>query len=184
MSVAAQERDQVRIARVEEHLRCENRHDLEAVMHTFGDHAGYDDAPWGDVRTDHAGVRAYYVDMMTTLPDLSIEVRHRHVAASAIVLEVTIRGTHLGRWRGLPATGRPVEFPLCAVYTFDDRDLLDSERIYYDRASVLRQVGMFHEPVRGMGRVLTALSHPWTLARAYLRRKPSATTRPTPPATG
>jgi hypothetical protein len=35
------------------------------------------------------------------------------------VLEVTIRGTHLGPWRGLPATARRMEFPLCAVYAFD-----------------------------------------------------------------
>jgi hypothetical protein len=32
-----------------------------------------------------------------------------------ILVEVVVRGTHLGWWRGLPATGRRIEFPLSAV---------------------------------------------------------------------
>jgi hypothetical protein len=31
------------------------------------------------------------------------------------------------------------EFPLCSIFTFDDGDRLARERIYYDRANVLRQ---------------------------------------------
>jgi len=37
-----------------------------------------------------------------------------------VALEVTITGTQLGPWRGLPPTGRAVMFPLCGVFTFDD----------------------------------------------------------------
>jgi steroid delta-isomerase-like uncharacterized protein len=151
-------------------LRSENRHDLDAVMATFGADARFDDEPWGDRRQGREGVRSYYVDIMSALPDLVIDVKGRHVASDSVVLEVTIRGTHLGPWRGLPATGRRVEFPLCAVYLFDSADRLLAERVYYDRAAVLGQLGMFHEPLRGLGRIVTALSHPVTLARAYLLR--------------
>lgn len=170
MSQSVGESTESRIAVVEEHVRCENRHDLDAVMGTFGPDARYEDQPWGDQRTGHDGVRSYYIELLRALPDLSIEVRHRHVASNGIVLEVTIRGTHLGPWRGLPATGRSLEFPLCAVYTFDAEDRLAGERIYYDRGVVLGQLGLFHEPRRGLGRIVTALSHPVTIARAYLRR--------------
>src|SRR5262244_2227245 len=103
-------------------------------------------------------------------PDLSIDVKNQHAAFDSIVVEVIIRGTHLGPWRGLPATGRKVEFPLCGIFTFDTEDRLAGERIYYDRASVLGQLGLFHEPARGLGRVVTAITHPVTVARAYLRR--------------
>jgi hypothetical protein len=34
---------------------------------------------------------------------------------------------------------------------------------------VLGQLGLFREPVRGWGRIAIALSHPLTIARAYLR---------------
>ncbi len=170
------ERGQARLAIVEEHVRGENRHDLDAVMATFGANARYDDEPWDDHRIGRDGVRAYYADLMRAFPDLAIDVRHRHVAPDCIVLEVTVRGTHLGPGRGgLPATGRRVDFPLCAIYTFDADDRLAGERIYYDRGTVLRQLGLFHEPLSGLGRVMTVLSHPATMARAAaLALRPAA----------
>jgi steroid delta-isomerase-like uncharacterized protein len=163
----------LRIAVVEEHVRSENRHDLEAVMATFGASARYDDEPWADHRHGLDGVRSYYTELMRALPDLVIDVNRRHVSDDCVVLEVAIRGTHLGAWRGLPATGRGVDFPLCGVYTFDADDRLAGERIYYDRATVLRQLGVFREPSTGLGRVMTALTHPLTIARAYLRSQTS-----------
>jgi steroid delta-isomerase-like uncharacterized protein len=159
-----------RLANVEEHVRCESRHDLAGLMATFGAEARYDDEPWQDHRLGLDAVRSYYTGLLTSLPDLSIAVRHRHIASDAIVLEVTIRDTHLGVWRGgLRATGRCVEFPLCGIFTFDAHDRLAGERIYYDRGTVMRQLGLFHEPDGALGRLVTALSHPLTIARAFLR---------------
>ena len=178
------ERGPARLALVEEHIRCENRHDLDAVMATFGRDARYDDQPWGDHRLGRDGVRSYYAELLHALPDLAIELKHRHLASDSVVVEVTIRGTHLGPWRGLPATGRQLEFPLCGVYTFDAEDRLAGERIYYDRGAVLGQLGLFHEPERGWGRVVTALSHPITIVRAYLRRSSGQATASRPTHTG
>jgi steroid delta-isomerase-like uncharacterized protein len=164
------ERLQARLAVVDEHIRCENRHDLDALMATFGADAHYDDEPWGDHRSDRDSVRSYYSALMRAVPDLSIDVKQRHVASECVVVEVTIRGTHGGSWRGLPATGRRLQFPLCGIYTFDADDRLSGERIYYDRGAVLGQLGLFRDPSRGLGRIVTALLHPVTIARAYLRR--------------
>lgn len=163
------ERIKARMAIVDDHIACENRHDLDAVMATFGSDARYDDEPWADHRIGRDGVRTYYTELMSALPDLKIEVIRRHVAAESLIVEVIISGTHLGPWRGLPATGRRLEFPLCGIYEFDDDDRLAAERIYYDRGAVLGQLGLFHEPVRGLGRVVTAFSHPVTIAKAYLK---------------
>ena len=103
-------------------------------------------------------------------PDLHIDVRHRHAGEDAIVLEVIIRGRHSGAWRGLPATGRQIEFPLCGIYTFDAGNRLAGEKIYYDRATVLRQLGVFHEPESWRGRIATGLAHPLTMARIVARK--------------
>lgn len=73
------------------------------------------------------------------------------------------------------------EFPLCGIYEFDADDRIAGERIYYDRGAVLGQLGLFHEPSRGLGRVVTALGHPVTIARAYLRRSPHSSTGAGPP---
>jgi hypothetical protein len=34
---------------------------------------------------------------------------------------------------------------------------------------VMRQLGLFHEPEGRLGRLVTALSHPLTISRAYMR---------------
>lgn len=158
-----------RMALVEKHVGCENAHDLEGVIQTFGDSARYDDEPWGTHYEGREQVRQFYGQLMAALPDLSIEIVRRHVADETIVLEVIIRGTQLGPWRGLPATGRRVEIPLCGVYTFSADDRLAGERIYYDRAMVLRQLGVFHEPQTMLGNITIPLTHPLTIARAVAR---------------
>ena len=76
--------------------------------------------------------------------------------------------SRLMRPRGLPATGHRFDFPLCAVYTFDSEDRLAGERIYYDRATVLRQVGVLSEPTSVKGRLGALLFHPITVIRALL----------------
>lgn len=157
------------MALVEEHVRCENAHYLDGVLETFGATARYDDAPWDAHYEGLAGVKDFYSQLMRALPDLSIDIVRRHVAKETIVLEVMIRGTQLGMWRGLPATGRKVEIPLCGIYTFTNDDRLSGEKIYYDRATVLRQLGVFREPQTIGGRLGILLMHPWTLVKATLR---------------
>lgn len=164
------DRGSARIAVVEQHIRLENEHDLEGVLRTFGDSAQYDDEPWGEHYKGRNGVRQFYEQLMKALPDLEIEVQRRHVADDAILVEVMIRDTHLGGWRGLPATGRRVEFPLCGVYTFDADDRLAGEKIYYDRGTVLRQLGVFHEPQSVLGQISILATHPTTIARAFARK--------------
>jgi steroid delta-isomerase-like uncharacterized protein len=164
------DRVSARIAVVEQHIRLENEHDLEGVLRTFGDSAHYDDEPWGEHYKGRDGVRAFYEQLMHALPDLEIEVLRRHVADDSILVEVMIRGTHLGGWRGLPATWRRVEFPLCGVYTFDADDRLAGERIYYDRGTVLRQLGVFYEPQSILGQISILATHPATIARAFARK--------------
>lgn len=158
------------IAVVEQHIRLENQHDLEGVLATFGDTAQYDDEPWDQHYNGRDGVRQFYEHLMKALPDLEIEVQQRHVADDAVIVEVIIRGTHLGGWRGLPATGRRVEFPLCGIYTFDADDHLAGEKIYYDRGTVLRQLGVFHDPLTLWGQFCILATHPITIGLALLRK--------------
>lgn len=159
-----------RLELVDEHIRFENHHDLEGIMATFGAAAHYDDEPWDMHYTGRDGVRTFYDGLLQALPDLHIDVQRRYASDTAVVLEVIIRGRHLGPWRGLPATGRQIEFPLCGIFTFDREDRLAGEKIYYDRATLLRQLGIFREPDRAMGRIATALMHPLTMARIVGRK--------------
>ena len=114
-ATTSDEKQAARIAIVERHIRLENQHDLEGVLSTFGGAARYDDESWDEHYDGRGGVRQFYTQLMTALPDLEIDVRKQHVADETILVEVIIRGTHLGAWKGLPATGRRVEVPLCGI---------------------------------------------------------------------
>lgn len=165
MATSDSEQQSLRLQLVEEHVRLENRHDLDGIMTTFGAAARYDDEPWDAHYMGRDGVRTFYADLLRAMPDLRIDVQRRHSSEATVILEVIIRGHHLGSWRGLPPTGRLVQLPLCGIYTFDDKNRLAGEKIYYDRATVLRQLGAFHEPDRFWGRINALMMHPVTMAQ-------------------
>ena len=158
-----------RLGIVEKHVRSENEHNLDGIMRTFGATARYDDESWNAHYVGQDEFRIFYSELLQALPDMRIDVLRQHGSNDAVILEVVIRGQHLGFWRGLPATGRRVEFPLCGIFTFDEGGLLAGERIYYDRATVLRQLGVFHEPERTLGRLAAVLTHPMTMLRIISR---------------
>jgi hypothetical protein len=54
---------------------------------------------------------------------------------------------------------------MTALFVFED-DRLVGERVYFDQATILRQLGLAHDPSSLPGRVSLVLSHPLTIARA------------------
>ncbi|MGC2471035.1 MAG: ester cyclase [Pseudolabrys sp.] len=169
MPILDPERQSRRLQLVDEHVRLENQHDLDGIMTTFGAAPRYDDEPWDAHYAGRDGVRLFYSELLRAMPDLQIDVQRRHIGEATIILEVIIRGQHLGAWRGLPPTGRHIRFPLCGVYTFDENDRLEGEKVYYDRATVLRQLGVFHEPTGFWGRINAVVMHPATMALVVRR---------------
>jgi steroid delta-isomerase-like uncharacterized protein len=123
---------------VEEHVTRENEHNLDGIMDTFGETARYDDEGWSAHYQGRQEVREFYAQMLQAMPDLHIDIRRRHASEDAIIVEVVIRGRHLGTWRGLHATGLQMEFPLCGIFTFDEKNRVAGEKIY--RAMHLTQV--------------------------------------------
>jgi steroid delta-isomerase-like uncharacterized protein len=166
----AENRLEARVQLVDEHIRKENEHDLAGIMRTFGVTARFDDEPFDAHHVGHEDVRTFYSGMLQALPSLMLDIRQRHAARGAVIVEVIVRGQHLGLWRGLPATGRHVELPLCGIFTFDEEDQLAGERAYYDRATLLRPLGIFHEPESAIGRPATMVMHPFTMAQVLARK--------------
>jgi len=128
---------------LEEHLRAENAHDLEAIMATFGQGAimilnGY-------TFEDHKGIRSLHEEFGFNnnggFSDLRIDVKRRHIADDAIILEQSLSGRHTGTWQGYAATGRSFKVAVCTVYTFDEEGKLAGENAYFDRALLLKQLG-------------------------------------------
>ncbi|TMA99326.1 MAG: nuclear transport factor 2 family protein, partial [Deltaproteobacteria bacterium] len=88
MQATPSARDSLRMAAVEEHVRHENRHDLDGLLSTFGGNAVYEDGPWGERHDGLGAVREYYEGLFRAAPDLHVDVKKRHVGDDAIVLEV------------------------------------------------------------------------------------------------
>ena len=54
-------------------------------------------------------------------------------------------GTHDGPFAGIPPTGRRVEYPLVAIFEFE-QDRLVCEKVYFDTATILVQIGVLPDP--------------------------------------
>lgn len=77
-----------------------------------------------------------------TFSDVEVEVRTVAVdrERSVGVVEWTFRGRHTGEFLGIAATGRPVELAMAGVYELAE-DSISRGRVYYDLATLLRQLG-------------------------------------------
>ena len=151
-----------------EHAEAENRHEFDVALDTF-DHPRYELVPTGDVYDGPEEVAAYYEETRRAFPDQRNEVIALHHSDDAVFLEAMLYGTHLGNYRGLPPTGRSFEMRFCAVFDFEE-DRLVCERVYFDANTVLRQLGIAHDPLTLKGRVATVFNHPLTVGQAVARQ--------------
>jgi steroid delta-isomerase-like uncharacterized protein len=156
-----------REATVREHMESENRHDFDTTMETFY-HPRYELIPTGDVHDGKGAVARYFEETRSAFPDQRNELIALHHADDAVIAEFILKGTHKGSFRGLPPTGRSFECRMVALFLFDE-DRLVCERVYFDSATILRQLGIAHDPLSLRGRVATVLNHPLTIGRAVIR---------------
>jgi steroid delta-isomerase-like uncharacterized protein len=175
--VAAAPTEELRAKReaiVIEHMESENRHEFDVTLATF-DHPRYELIATGEVHDGPGAVAAYFAETRTAFPDQRNELIALHHADDAVIVEAMLYGTHEGPLRGLPPTGRKFEMQFCALFLFEDDRLL-CERVYFDAGTILRQLGIAHDPVSLRGRVATVVNHPLTIGRAVARRALRRTT--------
>jgi steroid delta-isomerase-like uncharacterized protein len=157
---------QRREAIVREHMESENRHDFDTTIATF-DHPRYELVPTGDVFDGEQQVRAYFAESRKAFPDQRNEVIALHHADDAVIVEFDLLGTHLGRLRALPPTGRSFRCRMTAYFLFEGDRLL-CERVYFDQLTIMRQLGLAHESTSIAGRLSTLVSHPVTIGRTIV----------------
>jgi steroid delta-isomerase-like uncharacterized protein len=129
-----------REAIVREHMESENRHEFDVTLATF-DHPRYEIIPTGDVFDGPEEVSAYFKDTRTAFPDQRNELIALHHSDSGVIAEFTLKGTHEGPLRGIPATGKEFTCRCVALFLFE-QDRLVCERVYFDAATILGQLGL------------------------------------------
>jgi carboxymethylenebutenolidase len=132
----------------DEHVRQEFvTRDVDATMATMTDDPSVNHVPTLAGGTGRREVRGFYADhFIGQWPaDTHIQVISRTEGADQVVDELLISFTHdlvMDTFLpGVPASGRRVELPLVVVVGFQDGKVA-SERIYWDQATLLVQVGL------------------------------------------
>ncbi|HSV05818.1 MAG TPA: ester cyclase [Candidatus Binatus sp.] len=129
-----------REAVVREHMESENRQEFEVTLRTFA-HPRYELIATGEVFDGEAAVRGYYAASRAAFPDQRNAVHAIHHADDAVIVEFDLLGTHRGPFRGIPATGRAFTCRMVALFLFDGERIV-CERVYFDAATILRQLGL------------------------------------------
>src|SRR5690349_6807753 len=137
LTAAAQKR---REELVRKHVEAENAADYETALATF-QRPRYEYVATDEVYDGAEQVMAHWRELDKAFPDQEIEIVALHCSDDAVLMEAVARGTHSGPLRGLPPTGRRFEQPFLAIFIFED-DALVGERVYYDTATVLEQLGV------------------------------------------
>ena len=141
-----------------EHMESENRHEFDVTMETFG-HPRYELIATGDVYDGEAEVQGYFDETRTAFPDQRNELIALHHSDDAVIVEAMLYGTHLGSFRGLPATGRAFE--------------MRSARCSCSRAPTWCASGSTSTPARSCA----SSASPTTRSRSAAGWRPSSTIR-------
>ena len=123
---------------VRRHMEAENVHDWDTVIATFA-HPRYELIATGQTHDGEAAVREYFRESRTAFPDQRNELIGLHHADDAVIAEFWLLGTHKGPLAGFDPTGREFRCRMTAFFIFDGTDLT-CERVYFDSATIIRQL--------------------------------------------
>lgn len=141
------ERRDAMVEEIKSHLEAESTQDLSALL------AGMTENCYNLVLCDPSplyqgpeAVARRYRGLWTAFPDLQVRLR-RIVAIEGelAVTEHTLSGTHGGPLFGVGPTGCPVQVETVVIWEFAGQRIR-GETVYFDLATMLRQVGALALP--------------------------------------
>jgi steroid delta-isomerase-like uncharacterized protein len=124
-----------------EHVNAETAFDMETTLATLTVDCVFEDVPTGEVHRGHDGVRAYYREWWDAFGNTPSGSKRYVPDENCLIVETHFVGTHKGDYRGIAATGRAINLPVAIVVSFN-KGLMSGERFYYDRATLLAQLGV------------------------------------------
>jgi len=140
------------IAKWDEHISFEfSSRDVSSTIETMVEDAYVNHVPVMTGGYGHDALRRFYAeDFIPLMPaDTAIKLVSRTVGQDQLVDEMIFSFTHTEEmpWMlpGVPPTHRHVDIPLVVVVGFREGKLAH-ERIYWDQASVLKQIGLLTNP--------------------------------------
>lgn len=122
------------------HVAAETVHDMQGTLATLTEDCAFEDVPLGVTHRGREGARAFYERWWSAFGIAPSRSRRYVPDPATLIVETHFVGRHVGAWDGVAPTGRSIDLPVAIVVTFAD-GLMSGERFYYDRVSLIKQLG-------------------------------------------
>lgn len=132
--------DPVNAGVLQRHVSSETVFDMEGTLATLTEDCMFEDVPSGEIYRGREDVRRYYREWWDAFGNVPSGSRLYIPAGDCLIVETRFVGAHRGSYRGRLPTGRPIDLPVAIFIRFRD-GLMAGERFYYDRATLLAQLG-------------------------------------------
>ena len=130
--------------------------DADAAIATMTEHPVLIHVPVGTGATGREPLRKFYREIFIPQmpPDFELELLTRSVGQNRVIDEFIVRFTHTVQmdWfaPGIAPTGRRLVVPHVGIVAFEGGKI-SSEHIYWDQATVLRQLGLLEQGLPALG---------------------------------
>jgi predicted ester cyclase len=116
------------------------KHDVAAALATFR-HPGYEVPAVGAIADGPEAVHGLLTQLLAALPDFWLERSALYDAEDAVIMECRFGGTHRGTWAAIAPSGKRMEVQSALIFVFEGEEDLVCEKVYFDHATILRQIG-------------------------------------------
>jgi steroid delta-isomerase-like uncharacterized protein len=123
-----------------------NRHDASAIAALFPSGAVLRTVATGEVTRGRQKIRTLVEGRLQAFPDWRLDRQSMYDCDNAVCVEWLLTGTHTGEFMGIPPTQNSIELPGCSIFKFGPEGPLTEEIVYFDIATILRQLGVLPEP--------------------------------------
>ena len=125
------------------YINAWNKHDIESILATVAEQFVYDERPMtmSDVIRGRQAFREYLGGIFNVFPDLRVQVTSCESGSSLAMAESIMKGTYAGRAMAPFGRGRQISARVACVFEVASGVLLH-ERLYWDRANTMRQLGL------------------------------------------
>ncbi|MFI6938664.1 ester cyclase [Streptomyces sp. NPDC050418] len=120
-----------------------NSGDAEAIDKTIQEYVAPDVVFHTPVPMDVPGLTAFrqvWPVLLRAFPDIHVRIEDLIAEGDKVVARNKVTGTHLGEYRGLPPTGRPVTYDEIFVFRFEGGRIAEAWGVV-DVLGQLRQLG-------------------------------------------
>lgn len=131
---------------VQDHLRAEDRHDVDAVLATFTDDCLYRIPAYDVDLRGKADIGTFYAGMFGSFPDFVNASETYHVSDEAVFVEIVTERTHDGPWQDFEPTGTTFRTTSLAQFPVAGDGLLAGEIVHVNPVDALYKIGALPTP--------------------------------------